>query len=97
MDLELGGKVAVVAGGSRGCGRGIAEVLAAEGARVVLSGRQQAAVHDTVEAIRAAGGEAQGVVADMAEKAGASNIIAAAREAYGSPDILVTNCTRWRP
>lgn len=40
MDLGLGNKVAVVAGGSRGCGRAISEVLAAEGACVLLSGRQ---------------------------------------------------------
>ena len=40
MDLGLDKKVAVVAGGSRGCGRGISEALAAEGASVLLSGRQ---------------------------------------------------------
>ena len=41
MDLGLKDKVAVVAGGSRGCGRGISEALAAEGAKVVLSGRNR--------------------------------------------------------
>ena len=38
MDLGIADKVAIVAGGSRGCGRGTAEALAAEGARVVLVG-----------------------------------------------------------
>lgn len=46
MDLGLDDKVAVVAGGSRGCARGISAALAAEGARVLLSGRQG----DTVQA-----------------------------------------------
>ena len=91
MDLGLAGKVAVVAGGSRGCGRGIAQALAAEGARVVLSGRQAEAVQASVEAIRAAGGQVAGVVADMTVKAGAQQIIAAAREAFGAPEILVVN------
>jgi len=91
MELGLRDKVAVVAGGSRGCGRGIAEVLAAEGARVLLSGRQREPVEATVAAIRAAGGTASGVVADMTEPAGAAQIVQAAREAFGAPDILVIN------
>jgi 3-oxoacyl-[acyl-carrier protein] reductase len=91
MDLGLTDKVAVVAGGSRGCGRGIAEALASEGAKVVLSGRNGEAVQATVDAIRAAGGQAAGVVADMTAKTGAQLIIAAAREAFGSPDVLVVN------
>lgn len=91
MDLGLDGKVAVVAGGSRGCGRGISAALAAEGAQVLLSGRQEDAVQATVEAIRAAGGRAAGVVADMTVKDGAQRIVAAACEHFGAPDILVIN------
>ena len=44
MDLGLDRKVAVVAGGSRGCGLGISQALAAEGACVLLSGRQDDAI-----------------------------------------------------
>ena len=55
MGLGLSGKTAVVAGGSRGCGRGISEVLAAEGAAVVFSGRNPDAVAATK-----AGGESGG-------------------------------------
>ena len=91
MDLGLKDRVAVVAGGSRGCGRGISEALAAEGAKVVLSGRNAQAVQATVHAIRAAGGNAVGVVADMTAKTGAQQIIAAAREGFGAPDVLVVN------
>jgi 3-oxoacyl-[acyl-carrier protein] reductase len=91
MDLGLDKKVAVVAGGSRGCGRGISAALAAEGASVLLSGRQDDAVRSMVEAIRAAGGMAAGVVADMTLKDGAQRIVSAAHEQFGAPDILVVN------
>jgi 3-oxoacyl-[acyl-carrier protein] reductase len=91
MDLGLKDKIALVAGGSRGCGRGISEALAAEGANVVLSGRDAQAVQAAVEAIVATGGKAAGVVADMTDKAGAQRIVDAAREAFGSPDVLVVN------
>lgn len=91
MDLGLAGKIAVVAGGSRGCGRAVTEELARERALVVLSGRLAAKVEETVAAIRAAGGEATGIVADMTELAGCTAIVEAAREAYGDPDILVVN------
>jgi 3-oxoacyl-[acyl-carrier protein] reductase len=91
MDLGLDGKVAVVAGGSRGCGRGIAEVLAEEGVRVLVTGRQKDAVEATVMGIRAAGGQADGVVADMTDRGDVARIMASARAVYGDPDILVTN------
>jgi 3-oxoacyl-[acyl-carrier protein] reductase len=91
MDLGLARRVAVVAGGSRGCGRGISQELAKEGVRVVLSGRNAGVVDEAVEAIGAAGGEAVGVVADMTVKAEALSIIATARDRFGSPDIVVVN------
>jgi 3-oxoacyl-[acyl-carrier protein] reductase len=91
MDLGLTGKVAIVAGGSRGCGRGISEELAKEGALVVLSGRVHDAVNATIDSIRSAGGKAIGVVADMTVKPEATRIIDEARKAFGAPDILVVN------
>ena len=91
MDLGLAGKIAVVAGGSRGCGRAIAESLAREGASVVLSGRNQAPVDTAVEGILEYGGKALGVVADMTVKRDAQRIVEAARGTFGDPDILVVN------
>lgn len=91
MDLGLGGKIAVVAGGSRGCGLGIAKELAAEGAKVILSGRNPEAVESAVRSIRIYGGTVDGIVADMTEKSGARQIVDAARTAFGSPDILIVN------
>ena len=91
MDLGLNGKIAIVAGGSRGCGRGVAEELAREGARVLLSGRLSGKVEETAASIRAAGGQALGVTADMTGEAGCATIVEAARDAFGDPDILIVN------
>jgi 3-oxoacyl-[acyl-carrier protein] reductase len=91
MDLGLAGKIALVAGGSRGCGRGISEALAREGARVVLTGRQKEVVEACSASIRKEGGSAHGVVAEMSEKAGATRMVNEARAVFGDPDILVVN------
>lgn len=91
MDLGIAGKVAVVAGGSRGCGLGVAEALAAEGAQVVLSGRVADKVATAEATIRAKGGAACGVVADMTQESGCRTIIETARAAFGDPLILVVN------
>ena len=91
MDLGIKDKVAVVAGGTRGCGLGIAQALAAEGARVLVSGRDRANADEAVAAIEAAGGKAAGVAADMATDDGAERIVRAARDAFGAPSILVVN------
>jgi 3-oxoacyl-[acyl-carrier protein] reductase len=91
MDLGLTGKIAVVAGGSRGCGRGVAEELAREGARVVLSGRLPEKVEAAAAAIGGIGGQATGVACDVTTADGCTALVAAAREAYGEPDILVVN------
>ena len=91
MDLNLNGKVALVAGGARGCGLAIARELAAEGVRVVLTGRQAAMVDEAVRAITEAGGEARGVVAEMDDEAGSNRMVEAARSAFGEIDILVFN------
>jgi 3-oxoacyl-[acyl-carrier protein] reductase len=91
VDLGLSGKVAVVAGGSRGCGRGISQELANEGVRVVLTGRNPDVVDEAVALIGATGGEAAGMVADMTVKSEAEAIIATTRDTFGGPDILVVN------
>jgi 3-oxoacyl-[acyl-carrier protein] reductase len=91
VDLGIANRIAIVAGGSRGCGRGISQALAAEGVRVVLTGREPDVVSATIDGIRADGGTAHGVVADMTTKAGVSMIVDEARRAFGDPDILVVN------
>ena len=65
MDLGLKGKRALVTGASSGIGRSCAIALAAEGARVCCTGRDQARLDAVVQECKAAGGDAFGVIADL--------------------------------
>jgi 3-oxoacyl-[acyl-carrier protein] reductase len=83
MDLGLTDRVFLVTGGARGLGRATAEVLVAEGARVVLSGRHE----ETLAAARRALGEAvETVVADNADPATPARLLAAADARWGRVD-----------
>jgi 3-oxoacyl-[acyl-carrier protein] reductase len=90
--IDLGGKSAVVTGGSRGLGRAIALRLATQGADVAISYRgNEAAATETVAAIEALGRRALAVAADVRDPAAAERLIAAALDAFGKIDILVNN------
>jgi 3-oxoacyl-[acyl-carrier protein] reductase len=91
MDLELKGKRALVTGASSGIGTSIAEHLAAEGAKVVVHGRDESRVEKVVRSIRAAGGIAEGATGDLATDEGAKAVADAARAPWGGIDILVNN------
>jgi NAD(P)-dependent dehydrogenase (short-subunit alcohol dehydrogenase family) len=90
MDLQLNGKRALVTGSSAGLGEATATLLAAEGAAVVVHGRDEGRVNKVAEAIRAAGGRADVAVGDLAGDAGADAVAAAAQQG-GPIDILVNN------
>jgi 3-oxoacyl-[acyl-carrier protein] reductase len=91
VDLGLRGRVAVVAAGSKGLGRAIAEELAAEGASVVICARGREAVDETCHAIAATGARAHGMVADVAVAGEPARVIAEATRVFSAPDIVVTN------
>jgi 3-oxoacyl-[acyl-carrier protein] reductase len=83
MDLGLADRVYLVTGGARGLGRATAEVLVAEGARVVLSGRTEATLADAVGTL---GDQASYVVGDNAEPDLPARLVATARERWGRVD-----------
>jgi 3-oxoacyl-[acyl-carrier protein] reductase len=98
MDLGLRGRAAAVAASSRGLGRATARALAAEGTQVALCGRDEARVREAAESIAAeTGARTIAVVADVGVAEDCTRFVAAAAEAFGRLDILVTNTGGPRP
>ena len=83
MDLQLSERVYVVTGGGRGLGRATADLLVAEGARVVLSGRSQETLDAAVDEL---GDNAVGVVGDNADPDTATRLVETARSSWGRLD-----------
>ncbi|KZE25868.1 1,2-dihydroxycyclohexa-3,5-diene-1-carboxylate dehydrogenase [Crenobacter luteus] len=83
-------QVVVVTGAAQGIGRGVALAAAGEGGRVVLADRSEL-VHEVAGEIKASGGTALVVTADLETYAGAQRVVAAALEAFGRVDVLVNN------
>ena len=91
MDLQLRGKVALITGASRGIGRGIAEGLAAEGVRLVLTGRDEAMLAETKAMVEKLGSTATTVAVDLRRPDAAGLLIEAIRKTHQKLDILVNN------
>ena len=91
MDLNLTGKRALVTGSSSGIGRGIAAVLAGEGASVIVHVRNRERAEETAELIRQAGGTAFLAIGDLANDDGAGVVAQAVARHTGGIDILVNN------
>jgi NAD(P)-dependent dehydrogenase (short-subunit alcohol dehydrogenase family) len=100
MANMVAGRVAVVTGAGRGIGRGIATLMAQEGARVVVcdigaslegAGTDKGPAQDVVDEIKKSGGEAIASTLSISEPGNADKIIKAALDAFGRVDILVNN------
>ena len=90
MDLGLADATAVVTGGSKGMGRAVADVLAADGARVAVMARGQEALDDTVESLRALGSpDAVGISVDMTDPDSIDAGFAQVGDRWGSLNVLV--------
>lgn len=89
--MKLNGQIAVVTGGGRGIGRGIALALAAEGAHVVVCARTNQEIESVAEEIRAKGGSASAVPTDVGDPADVTRCAETVLERYGRMDILVNN------
>ena len=87
----LGGKIAIVTGGSRGIGNAIAALLADHGAAVVVSGRDAARLQNAVRELEERGASVHGVAADVGKREDADRLVDAAKERFGRLDLLVNN------
>jgi 3-oxoacyl-[acyl-carrier protein] reductase len=94
---DLAGRVAVVTGGASGVGLGIAEVLASEGAQVVLVDVDQAAAERAAATLADAGHEAFAVAADVADRAAVDGVADAVLERCGRIDIVAANAGVYQP
>jgi 3-oxoacyl-[acyl-carrier protein] reductase len=90
VDYGIAGRTALVVGGSKGIGFEVAKMLAREGCRVGIVARTQHHIDTAVAAITAAGDEAVGVAADMSTQDGIEDAVAAVREHFGPPSIVIT-------
>lgn len=90
MDLKVKGKRALITGSSSGLGKAIAIMLAAEGAEVIIHGRDEDRTRFVTEKITQSGGKAEYAIGDLATDEGADRVVKAAL-VNGQIDILINN------
>lgn len=88
---RLDEKVAIITGATSGMGRDTAYVFAEEGAKVMITGRNEARAKEVVENIKKKGGEASYVIADLSDRSSLDKIVDETVQKYGTVDILFNN------
>ena len=88
---ELNGKIALVTGAGRGIGRAVAELLAQQGATVVLNARTVEQLEQTAATITESGGQTLIIAGDLTDEAFVAQMFAIVNERFGRLDILVNN------
>lgn len=88
---RLKDKVVIVTGGNSGVGAAAAKLLAAEGAKVVITARRAAALEAVAKEIEAAGGTVLAVPTDISKPGDAENLVEKTMEKFGKIDVLVNN------
>jgi 3-oxoacyl-[acyl-carrier protein] reductase len=91
MPSKLNGKVAIITGGGRGIGRGIALGYGREGAIVIVASRTEDEVKSVAQDIREQGGEALGYVADIRREEDVHRVVESVINEWGKIDVLVNN------
>jgi gluconate 5-dehydrogenase len=89
--FSLKGRRALVTGGSSGIGAAIAEALCRAGAEVIVAGRRPEPLREVVSALRADGGTAGEVAANLSNRAGMHGLVDEVLSRHGAPDILVNS------
>jgi NAD(P)-dependent dehydrogenase (short-subunit alcohol dehydrogenase family) len=95
--MEIKGRSVLVTGGSRGLGRALVELLAARGARVVALARGREELDDVVARVRARGGEAHAIAADVGDKEAIHAIAGEAAAIAGPVDVLIHDASTLGP
>ena len=91
---QLAGKTVIITGSSRGVGADTAQILAAQGANIIVNYRSKAPrANKVVKAIEEAGGHATAVQADVTKSEDLTNLVNVAIETYGSLDYLILNAS----
>jgi NADP-dependent 3-hydroxy acid dehydrogenase YdfG len=91
MNTGIAGKVVVITGASSGLGAATARHLAGLGAKVVLGARRKDRLDESVESIRASGGEAEAVTTDVTRRDDVETLVKTAVARFGRVDVIVNN------
>jgi len=89
--VRLINKVAIITGGSRGIGRGVAVAFAGEGATVVIVGRNKGTCDETAAFITKSGGTAIGIAADVSKEADVAGMVSQTMDKFNRVDLLVNS------